>query len=213
MSTSVCAGARCSECLLREGWIPFFSYPGVTLPLVTLYDRIKHILVRHEQNACFAAQGYARATGKVGVCCATSGPGATNLVTALVDALMDFGPIVVAITNENCRQADRRRVEADTSRSCTKHEQGGIRSCTFPTSRPAAVRVRSRYGHRVFQAQGRPTAPVSTIHLPGYKLNTEGHAGQIRRAAEMIWEAEPHRLRELQRNLQTAEAANDLHDN
>src|SRR5258708_584788 len=75
------------ECLVREGVDVFFGYPGgVTIPFYdALYDHhIKHILVRHEENACFAAEGYARATGKVGVCCATSGPGATNLVTGLV---------------------------------------------------------------------------------------------------------------------------------
>ncbi|MBE0607178.1 MAG: acetolactate synthase large subunit, partial [Deltaproteobacteria bacterium] len=78
------------ECLLREGVECLFGYPGgVTLPFYdVLYDaKVKHYLVRHEENACFAAQGYARSTGKVGVCCATSGPGATNLVTGLVDAL------------------------------------------------------------------------------------------------------------------------------
>src|SRR5580658_3068401 len=88
------------ECLQREGVDVFFGYPGgVTLPFYdAVYDsHIKHILVRHEENAAFAAAGYARATGKVGVCCATSGPGATNLVTGLVDALMDSIPLV-AIT-------------------------------------------------------------------------------------------------------------------
>jgi len=80
------------ECLQREKVEIIFGYPGgVTLPLYdALYDSpIRHVLVRHEQNAAFAAQGFARATGRVGVCCATSGPGATNLVTGLVDAMMD----------------------------------------------------------------------------------------------------------------------------
>src|SRR6202051_3051115 len=88
------------ECLAREGVDVFFGYPGgVTLPFYdAVYDsHIKHILVRHEENAAFAASGYARSTGKVGVCCATSGPGATNLVTGLLDAVMDSVP-VVAIT-------------------------------------------------------------------------------------------------------------------
>jgi acetolactate synthase-1/2/3 large subunit len=95
-------GKQPAECLAREGVDCFFGYPGgVTLPFYdALYDHhIKHILVRHEENACFAAEGYARATGKVGVCCATSGPGATNLVTGLVDAMMDSIP-VVAITGQ-----------------------------------------------------------------------------------------------------------------
>ena len=72
------------ECLAREKVEVIFGYPGgVTLPFYdAIYDSpIKHVLVRHEQNAAFAAQGYTRATGKIGVCCATSGPGATNLVT------------------------------------------------------------------------------------------------------------------------------------
>ncbi len=88
------------ECLVHEKVECIFGYPGgVTLPLYdALYEhQIRHVLVRHEQNACFAAEGYARATGRVGVCCATSGPGATNLVTGLVNALMD-SITVVALT-------------------------------------------------------------------------------------------------------------------
>ena len=116
------------ECLAREGVDCFFGYPGgVTLPLYdALYDHhIRHVLVRHEENACFAAEGYARATGKVGVCCATSGPGATNLVTGLVDAMMDSIPIV-AITGQVTRKliGSDAFQEADTfgiTRSCTKH--------------------------------------------------------------------------------------------
>src|SRR3989441_12562355 len=116
------------ECLIREKVDTFFGYPGgVTLPLYdALYDsKIRHILVRHEQNACFAAQGYARATGKVGVCCATSGPGATNLTTGLVDAMMDSIPIV-AITGQVSSKliGSDAFQEADTfgiTRPCTKH--------------------------------------------------------------------------------------------
>ncbi len=116
------------ECLTREKVEVIFGYPGgVTLPLYdALYDHpMKHVLVRHEQNACFAAEGYARATGKVGVCCATSGPGATNLVTGLVDAMMDSIP-VVAITGQVSTKliGSDAFQEADTfgiTRSCTKH--------------------------------------------------------------------------------------------
>src|SRR5436853_7710891 len=111
MSASLTSGAKVVlECLAREKVDVIFGYPGgVTLPLYdALYDhQIKHVLVRHEQNACFAAEGYARATGKVGVCCATSGPGATNLVTALVDSLMDSVP-VVASTGEESRRLNGR---------------------------------------------------------------------------------------------------------
>ena len=96
-------GARMlAECLAREGVDCMFGYPGgVTLPFYdVLYDhQIRHVLVRHEENAAFAAEGYARATGKAGVCMSTSGPGATNLVTAIADAFMDSCPLV-AITGQ-----------------------------------------------------------------------------------------------------------------
>jgi acetolactate synthase-1/2/3 large subunit len=90
------------ESLRREGVDVFFGLPGgVVLPLYdALYSSgVRHLLVRHEQAAAFAADGYARATGKVGVCLGTSGPGATNLVTALTSAMMDSIP-VVALTGQ-----------------------------------------------------------------------------------------------------------------
>lgn len=88
------------ESFLQEGVDTIFGYPGGTIMPVydALYDyndRIRHILVRHEQGAVHAAQGYARSSGKVGVCIVTSGPGATNTVTGLADAMMDSTPIVL----------------------------------------------------------------------------------------------------------------------
>jgi acetolactate synthase-1/2/3 large subunit len=85
--------------LLAEGVDVLFGYPGGAIMPVydALYDfrdRLEHILVRHEQGAIHAAQGYARVTGKVGVCMATSGPGATNLITGIADALIDSTPLV-----------------------------------------------------------------------------------------------------------------------
>ncbi|NLJ38412.1 MAG: acetolactate synthase large subunit, partial [Candidatus Atribacteria bacterium] len=91
------------ELLKKEGVTTVFGYPGGSV--IDIYDAlyefsdIKHILVRHEQGAVHAADGYARTTGKVGVCMATSGPGATNLVTGLANAYMDSIPIV-AITGQ-----------------------------------------------------------------------------------------------------------------
>src|SRR6478752_7364031 len=184
MSTTLMSGARMlAECLAREGVDCIFGYPGgVTLPFYdVLYDHhVRHVLVRHEENAAFAAEGYARATGKVGVCCATSGPGATNLVTGLVDSMMDSIPIV-AIT-----------------RSCTKHNYMVKNLAELPqivheafyvaaSGRPGPVLV--DIPKDVFMAQGH-YAPVTSIHLPGYKVFTEGHAGQIKRAAQMMWDAE-----------------------
>src|SRR5271165_6045472 len=193
------------ECLQREKVEIIFGYPGgVTLPFYdALYDSpIKHVLVRHEQNAAFAAQGYARATGKVGVCCATSGPGATNLVTGLVDALMDSIPLV-AITGQVHSKliGSDAFQEADTfgiTRPATKHNFMVRNVGELPrivheafylaaSGRPGPIVV--DIPKDVFQARGH-YVPVDTIHLPGYKVFSEGHTGQIRRAAQLIWEAE-----------------------
>src|SRR5216683_735622 len=193
------------ECLVRENVDCIFGYPGgVTLPLYdAFYDHpMRHVLVRHEQNAAFAAEGYARSTGKVGVCCATSGPGATNLVTGLVDAMMDSIP-VVAITGQVSTKliGSDAFQEADTfgiTRSCTKHNFLVKTLAELPqivheafyiaaSGRPGPVLV--DIPKDVFQAQGHYT-PVTSIHLPGYKVFTEGHTGQVKRAAQMIWDAE-----------------------
>src|SRR5437667_4361369 len=85
------------RCLRAEGADLVFGYPGgAIMPLYDALDGsgVRHILTRHEQGAVFAAEGYARATGKVGVAFATSGPGATNLVTGIADAKMDSVPLV-----------------------------------------------------------------------------------------------------------------------
>jgi acetolactate synthase I/II/III large subunit len=193
------------ECLARENVECIFGYPGgVTLPLYdALYDDpIRHILVRHEQNAAFAAQGYSRATGRVGVCCATSGPGATNLVTGLVDAMMDSIPIV-AITGQVSTKVMGTDAfqEADTfgiTRSATKHNYLVKNIADLPqavheafylaaSGRPGPVLI--DIAKDVFQGNAQ-YVPVTEIHLPGYKVYGDGHSGQIRRAAQMMWEAE-----------------------
>src|SRR3954471_2217218 len=208
MSTSptLMSGARMLlECLAREGVDCIFGYPGgVTLPFYdVLYDHhIRHVLVRHEENAAFAAAGYARSTGKVGVCCATSGPGATNLTTGLVDAMMDSIPIV-ALTGQVPTKliGSDAFQEADTfgiTRPCTKHNYlvkkiedlaQVIHEAFYiaASGRPGPVLV--DVTKDVFQGQHR-YQPVNSIHLPGYKVFTEGHTGQIRRAAQMIQESE-----------------------
>ena len=193
------------ECLVREGVDCIFGYPGgVTLPLYdALYDHpIQHILVRHEENAAFAASGYARASGKVGVCCATSGPGATNLTTGLVDAMMDSIPVVALTGQVNSKLIGSDAFqEADTfgiMRPATKHNflvkdlkdlVQTIHEAFYiaSTGRPGPVLV--DVTKDALQAQAHYT-PVNEIHLPGYKVVTDGHAGQIRRAAQLIWEAQ-----------------------
>jgi acetolactate synthase-1/2/3 large subunit len=205
MSSNLMSGARMLlECLTREGVECIFGYPGgVTLPLYdAIYEHpIRHVLVRHEENAAFAASGYAISTGKVGVCCATSGPGATNLVTGLVNALLDSTPIV-ALTGQVSTKliGSDAFQEADTfgiTRSCTKHNYlvkdlaslpGVIHEAFYlaKTGRPGPVLV--DIPKDVFAARAH-YAPVGSIHLPGYKIFTDGHTGQIRRAAQMMWES------------------------
>src|SRR3982751_2712538 len=206
MANNLLSGANILlNCLVQEGVDCIFGYPGgVTLPLYdALYDhQIRHVLVRHEQNAAFAAQGYARATGKVGVCCATSGPGATNLVTGLVDAMMDSIPIV-AITGQVSTKlmGSDAFQEADTfgiTRSATKHNFLVKSANELPqavheafyiaaSGRPGPVLV--DITKDAFQGQAHYT-PVTEVHLPGYRVFSEGHNGQIRRAAQMMWEAD-----------------------
>lgn len=94
------------ECLLEQGVDTVFGYPGGTIlnvydELYRYRDRITHILTAHEQGASHAADGYARSTGKVGVCLATSGPGATNLTTGIATAYMDSSPVVFITCNVN----------------------------------------------------------------------------------------------------------------
>ena len=92
------------ECLLEQGVDTVFGYPGGTIlnvydALFEYSDRIRHILPSHEQGAAHAADGYARSSGKVGVCFATSGPGATNLVTGIATAHIDSSPVVFITCN------------------------------------------------------------------------------------------------------------------
>ncbi len=180
----------------------------MTIPFYdALYDHhIKHVLVRHEENAVFAAEGYAKSTGKVGVCCATSGPGATNLITGLVDAMMDSIPIV-AITGQVHSKliGSDAFQEADTfgiTRPCTKHNYM-VGETTF-AELPQIVHHEAFY----IAASGEAKAPCWSISpktssrraatippwtpstCPATGVFTEGHTGQIRRAAQLIQESE-----------------------
>ncbi len=194
------------ECLRREAVDVLFGYPGgVVLPF---YDKLVdaqhllHVLVRHEENACFAADGFARASGRVGVCMATSGPGATNLVTGLTNAMMDSIP-VVALTGQvstNLIGNDAFQ-EADTvgiTRPCTKHNYlvkdlrelpEAIKEAFYiaRTGRPGPVLV--DVPKNIFLGEAEFDYP-ETVNLPGYRPTYEGHDGQIKKAAQTIWEAE-----------------------
>lgn len=179
-----------------------FGIPGgAVLPVYDpLFDskRLRHVLVRHEQGAGHAACGYAQATGKVGVCMATSGPGATNLVTPLADAQMDsIG--VVAITGQVGRALIGTDAfqEADISgitMPITKHnflvddgdDIAQVIAEAFhiaSTGRPGVVLV--DIPKDVLQGQCTFTWPVQ-MDLPGYKPNTTPHSKQVRQAARLI---------------------------
>ncbi len=193
-----------TQSLENEGVDVLFGIPGgVTLPIFdALYDsKIKVILMRHEQCAAHAADGYARATGRVGVCMATSGPGATNLVTGIANAYMDSVPIVAftgqvathIIGTDGFQEADITGI----TMPITKHNYLVKDVKALPriikeafhiaaTGRPGPVLVdipvdvsRSELEYRY---------PEQT-NLPGYKPSYKGHPKQIKEAAKAIVEA------------------------
>jgi len=194
------------DTLIEEGVEVIFGYPGgVLLPLMdVLYDakKIRFILTRHEQGAAHAADGYARATGKVGVCMATSGPGATNLVTGIATANMDSSP-VVALTGQVRTEliGNDAFQEADTTgimRPITKHNylvkdvEDLARNCKEAfhiarTGRPGPVVIDLPVDVTINEVDGEPD---TRIRLPGYKPRVDGHPRQIRAAAAALNEAE-----------------------
>ena len=182
-----------------------FGYPGgATLPI---YDSlsastIRHIMPRHEQAGAHMADGYARSTGKTGVCMATSGPGATNLVTGVATAYMDSSP-VIAITvqvpttmigNDAFQEVDITGITIPI----TKHNYLVKEAHTIPLIFDEAFYLASsgRKGPvlidipKDIQNQTFAEEQVKRGNLEGYKPTEKGHAGQIKRAAEMLKKAE-----------------------
>ena len=195
------------ESLLQEGVDVLFGLPGgAVLPFygaLSKYPQLRHILVRHEQAAVMAADGYARATGKVGVCCATSGPGATNLVTGIAGAQMDSVPVVV-ITGQVPRPAIGRDAFQETDVTgitlpVTKHNYlvmdvadvaGSIKEAFHiaRTGRPGPVLV--DIPKDVLLGDRAEFVWPEKVNLPGYQPPGEAEAGQIERAAQLINQAE-----------------------
>jgi acetolactate synthase-1/2/3 large subunit len=196
-------GARIlCECLVREGVEVIFGFPGGSvLPFydtLPKYPQLRHILVRHEQGAAHAADGYARATGKVGVCLATSGPGATNLVTGIANAHLDSSPII-AITGQVARpfigkDAFQEIDITGITTPITKHnylvlkveELATIVREAFyiaRTGRPGPVLI--DIPRDVFIDETAFSYPEK-ISLRGYKLTLQGHPVQIKKAAKLI---------------------------
>jgi len=194
------------ESLIREGVEVIFGFPGGTVlafyDALPQYPQIRHVLVRHEQGAAHAADAYARATGKPGVCVATSGPGATNLVTGIATAHLDSSP-VVAITG----QVARPYIGKDA------FQEIDITGITLPITKHNYIVLRADEIARVFKeafylaTSGRP-GPVlidiprdvfveqadfqypAKVDLPGYKPVLKGHPAQIKKAARLINQAQ-----------------------
>ena len=189
------------ECLKKEGVDTLFYYPGgAVLPLFDEFINapFRQILVRHEQAAVHAADGYARATGKVGVAVVTSGPGATNTVTGIATAYMDSIPILVLtgqiptllIGNDAFQEADIIGI----TRPCTKHNYlvKDIKDLG-PTLKKAFYIARHGRPGPVLVDLPKDVMVSSTefkypdkVFVRGYQPTYEGHPGQIKRAVELI---------------------------
>ena len=189
------------DALLKEGVEYIFGYPGgAVLPTFdVLYDApIKFILTRHEQGAAHAADGYARATGKVGVCIATSGPGATNLVTGIATAYMDSIPLVAItgqvktslIGNDAFQEADVTGI----TRPITKHnylvkdakELARVIKEAFyiaSTGRPGPVLIDLPVDVQIQEAE---FEWPDKVDLPGYTIQIEPHPARLKQASIMI---------------------------
>jgi len=189
------------ECLKKEGIDTLFNYPGgAVLPLFDELQNspIRQILVRHEQAAVHAADGYARATGKVGVTLATSGPGATNTVTGIATAYMDSIPIIVLtgqiptplIGNDAFQEADIIGI----TRPCTKHnylvrnvkDLGRTLKEAFyiaRTGRPGPVLIDLPKDVLVSSTEFKYP---DKVFIRGYQPTYEGHPGQIQRAIQLM---------------------------
>ena len=194
------------EGMVQEGVEVIFGFPGgVVLPLYDTfhqYPQLRHILVRHEQGAAHAADGYARATGKVGVCLATSGPGATNLVTGIANAYMDSVPLV-AITGQVARpfigkDAFQEIDITGITLPITKHnyiatDAGSLARIVKEafylarTGRPGPVLI--DIPRDVFVDKAEFNYPAQ-VNLPGYKPTIKGNTLQIKKALKLVTEAE-----------------------
>ncbi len=189
------------ECLKAEGVDVVFGLPGgANLPTYdAFYDAgIRHILVRHEAGGGHAAEGYAKATGKVGVALGTSGPGATNLVTPICDAMMDSVPVVFLTGQVRTELLGTDGFqEADTigiTMPIVKHSIMIQHPLELPraiheafhiarTGRPGPVVVDIPTD---LSRADIPYEPITDVHLPGYQPTTEGNQKQIRLAAKAL---------------------------
>jgi acetolactate synthase-1/2/3 large subunit len=199
----LCGADILVECLIRHGVEVVFAYPGgASMPIhqaLTRYeDRLRTVLPRHEQGGGFMAEGYARSTGRVGVCIATSGPGATNFVTCLADAKMDSVPLV-AITGQVGTpvigtDAFQETPTVEICRAITKHHYLVTRTEDLPrvfkeafhiarTGRPGPVivDVPKDVQNRIVPAEFDPP-----VNLPGYRPELRAAPAELARVMELI---------------------------
>src|SRR3954454_6824670 len=198
------------EALLLQGVDVFFSYPGgVILPLYDVlgdYEELRHVLVRHEQGGAHAADGYARVTGRVGVCMGTSGPGATNLVTGIGTALLDSVPIVAITGNVPAALIGKDAFQEidinGITLPMTKHNYLVRDAEDLPrvvaeafhiarSGRPGPVHI--DITKDALQQETRATHPTEAegvAGLPGFRPNLDGHGRQLKLAAQEIAAAE-----------------------
>nr|MBA2314043.1 biosynthetic-type acetolactate synthase large subunit [Chloroflexota bacterium] len=192
--------------LLRQGVDVFFSYPGgVILPLYDVfsdYPELRHILVRHEQGGAHAADGYARVTGRVGVCMGTSGPGATNLVTGIGTALLDSVPMVAITGNVPSALLGKDAFQEidinGITLPMTKHNYLVRNADDLPrvvaeafhiarTGRPGPVHIDITKDALQQETDApHPTPEDVVAGLPGFRPNMDGHPRQLKLAAAEI---------------------------
>ena len=195
-----------TRCLLEEDATTVFGYPGGAV--LHIYDelykakKINHILVRHEQGAVHAAEGFAKSTGKTGVVLVTSGPGATNAVTGIADAYMDSVPIVVftgqvrtaVIGNDAFQEVDT----VGITRPCVKHNilVKKVEDLPLAIKQAFYIAASGRPGPVVVDIPKDVTEQKMPFNYPhdlvmrSYRPTLEGHAGQIKRAVRLMMKAE-----------------------
>jgi acetolactate synthase I/II/III large subunit len=198
------------EALIRQGVEVFFGYPGgVILPLYDVlgdYPELRHILVRHEQGGAHAADGYARVTGRVGVCMGTSGPGATNLVTGIGTALLDSIPIVAITGNVPAALLGKDAFQEidinGITLPMTKHNYLVRNADDLPrvfaeafhiarTGRPGPVHIDiTKDALQQETTAEHPTDDEVIVGLPGFRPNVEPNGRQLKLAAAELARAE-----------------------
>ncbi len=198
------------EALLRQGVDVFFGYPGgVVLPLYDVlgdYPELRHVLVRHEQGGAHAADGYARVTGRVGVCLGTSGPGATNLITGIGTALLDSIPIVAITGNVAAALLGKDAFQEidinGITLPMTKHNYLVRNADDLPrvfaeafhiarTGRPGPVHIDiTKDALQQETSAQHPTEAEVIAGLPGFRPNMDGHPRQLKVAAAEIARAQ-----------------------